>query len=225
MSKMFTYNGKRMKTLNAFTGCNYSCTYCWAKSLVETRLKNTPKYKGCGFKPMYHGIDLQIKYKPDDWVFVTSMGDIVFCPNENLEQILYVVRNNPQSNFLFCTKNPKTYERFPTLQNIYYGCTIETNRDTSNFSKAPRTEFRYNIIRDLHDCNKFISIEPIMDFDYPIFVSWLTEINPKIVEIGADNYKMGLPEPSKQKVEALITILDTFGINVIHKDGLERLLK
>ena len=74
MSKMFTYNGKRMKTLNAFTGCYYDCYggRCWAKSLVETRLKNTPKYKGCGFKPMYHGINLQMKYQLDRRQFLLN---------------------------------------------------------------------------------------------------------------------------------------------------------
>jgi len=38
------------KTWNPVIGCLHNCCYCWAKRLVETRLKNTVKYRD-GFKP------------------------------------------------------------------------------------------------------------------------------------------------------------------------------
>jgi len=227
MGKMFTYQGKTMKTLNAFTGCYYDCYNgkCWARKLVETRLKNMPKYKGCGFSPMYHGIDLDMKFKNNEWVFVTSIGDIAFCPTDNLAQILYVVKNNPQTNFLFCTKNPKTYERFDNLSNIYFGATIETNSDTAQLSKAPSPQKRYEAMRDLpHHYKKFISIEPIIDFDEYYFKEMIINLKPKIVEIGADNYKAGLPEPSATKIRDLIKCMEVNNIEVVQKQGLERLL-
>ena len=64
-----------------------------------------------------------------------------------------------------------------------------------------------------------------MDFDLIEFSNWMYDINPEIVEIGADNYRNSLPEPSWDKVYKLIDILTLHGINVIQKDGLERLKK
>jgi hypothetical protein len=69
-----------------------------------------------------------------------------------------------------------------------------------------------------------ISIEPIMDFDHDIFMEWLREINPDFVSIGADSKNHHLPEPTPDKLEALITQLQ--GITqVIIKDNLKRLRK
>ena len=68
-------------------------------------------------------------------------------------------------------------------------------------------------------------IEPVIGFDLVEFSNWIYDLNPEIVEIGADNYHNGLPEPSSDKVYKLIDILTLHGVNVIQKLGLERLLK
>lgn len=49
------------------------------------------------------------------------------------------------------------------------------------------------------------------------------EINPKFVSIGADSKKHNLPEPSKEKIEALIRELSLF-TEVKIKDNLRRLM-
>jgi hypothetical protein len=227
-TKMFTYQGKRMEVWNVQTGCFNDCYNggCWAKKLIETRLKNTPKYKDCGFRPTFHPKEMNKKFNPNLFYFISSMGDIAFAKNDELQQIINKIKENPQTNFLLCTKDPTIYLPLEDLKNIYFGTTLETNRDiTKLYSKAPLTSERYRIIEYLKVTNKLISIEPIMDFDLDIFSEWILNINPKIVEVGADNYRNGLIEPSSDKIKALIKSMESVGIEVICKDGLHRLLK
>jgi protein gp37 len=224
MSKMFTYNGKRLTTWNPQTGCAFSCLYCWSCPLAETRLK---AHYPNGFIPAFHTDRLKRKFKEGEFCFISSMGDISFCKPDDLKQILDIVENNPQTDFLFCTKNPMIYRKKifkDDLSNAYYGATIETNRSyPQDISKAPINLLRYSAMVGLKNCRKFISIEPVMDFDLEDFTDWILTIEPEIVEIGADNYRHSLPEPEWYKVSALIDKLELAGIQVIQKEGLERL--
>ena len=220
MGKMFTYNGKRMVTWNPFTGCNFNCSYCWARKLAETKLKASyPE----GFIPTTHPDRLNKRFKPDDFVFVCSMGDIAFAPSIVIEVIISTAQKYPETKFLLCTKDPEIYRKVVYHQpNIYFGTTLETDRQY-NVSRAPSPLQRLYSIRQSSHSHKFVSIEPIMDFN-PEFVDWILTIKPEIVEIGADNYGHNLPEPSWDKVAQLMGKLRASGITVIEKDGLERLL-
>lgn len=222
MTKMFTYNGKRLLTWNPFTGCNFNCSYCWARKLAETKLKAS--YPN-GFLPMFHPERLKVKFQPDDFVFVCSMGDISFASLEVMNRVTATIKNYPATSFLFCSKAPSFLRAGRFLEpNIYLGTTIETNR-YYRVSNAPTPEERYSAVREIVNPHKFLSIEPVMDFDFIEFSNWIYDINPEIVEIGADNYKNNLPEPSGDKVLKLIEVLTLHGVNVVQKQGLERLLK
>jgi len=222
MSKMFTYNGKKLETWNPFTGCHFDCSYCWARKLAEGKLKDC--YRD-GFNCEYHPDRINKRFKSDEFVFVCSMGDISFAEDYVKNAIIDTIKKNQQTKFLFCTKNPGMYQKFPDMDNCYYGATIETNRTYPNtISKAPDVKLRMAIMVSLEGVKKFLSIEPIMDFDLIEFSNWIYDINPDIVEIGADNYNNNLPEPSSDKVLKLIDILTLHGVNVIQKQGLERLL-
>ena len=69
----------------------------------------------------------------------------------------------------------------------------------------------------------YITIEPIMDFDLPIFIEMLKECEPIQVNIGADSGRHNLPEPSKSKVLELVSELEKFTI-IHNKSNLKRLL-
>lgn len=78
-SLVASHNSQRMfdvisKTWNPVIGCLHSCSYCWARKLVETRLKNSEKYKD-GFMPKLVDKELRKKFH-DQFVFVSDMGDL-----------------------------------------------------------------------------------------------------------------------------------------------------
>ena len=72
--------------------------------------------------------------------------------------------------------------------------------------------------------DKYITIEPIMDFGLGAFVEMIKSINPIQVNIGADSGNNNLPEPDWNKIEKLIEALSEFTI-VKQKNNLERLRK
>jgi len=222
MGKMFKINGKVMRTWNPFTGCGFECTYCWARPLAEGKLARS--YPN-GFIPEFHPDRLKVKFHHGETVFVSDMGDISFASWPALRSILEVIEHNPETDFLIQTKDPAMFlNGRGWLPNIIQGTTIETNREITG-SKAPRTVSRYHSFAVNNHPRKMVSIEPIMDFDPSVFTAWILDIAPRIVQIGADNYRHNLPEPSWGKVAHLISVLESAGIHVEQKDGLKRLCR
>ena len=227
MSRMFlapTEDGFRvMKTWNVFKGCLFECSYCWARNLALGRLKNKPKYKN-GFTPTYHPEDLWRLFRPGQFVFISPMGDISFASRSQIETILARVAQSPKTFFLLQSKNPGVYSKwglkFPP--NLYLGTTIETNRDY-HLTKAPPPILRMMDLARVAHGKRFVSIEPIQDFDKEILVSWMHFLKPEIVEVGADGYRNHLAEPGWAKIEELLVSLREFVPTVVEKKGLERL--
>ncbi len=224
MTRMFKVNGKVMKTWNPFTGCLFGCSYCWVDDVILKllRMGNTA-YKTIGKNPTFHPERLKVRFHPGETVFVCDMGDISAATWPEIYEILQVIEANPATDFLIMTKSPGIYTagaHWPA--NVIQGITIETNRWYSQISKAPPPLIRYNNILDSRHQRKLVSIEPVMDFD-PEFVRWLVDISPDIIQIGADNYRHNLPEPSWDKVASLISKLEDAGMKGEQKDGLARL--
>jgi hypothetical protein len=69
---------------------------------------------------------------------------------------------------------------------------------------------RASAMMDLKYDRKFISIEPVMDFDLGIFDRWIEEIAPIRVAVGYDNWSNCLPEPPLSKTLKLIKKLEEF---------------
>lgn len=224
-SRMFRVGGKPMKTWNVWVGCDFHCTYCNARQLALTRLKNSPRYKD-GFTPHLVIEELDRKFSPGDFVFVGYMGDIAFAPRCVIIDLLRRIVDQPEVNFLFCSKEPRLYLQWDLAwpDNLYLGATIETDQDLG-LSNAPPPGQRYNAMRYLEHHRKFISIEPICDFNLVRLLKWLYDINPEIIEVGADNYHNNLPEPPWEKVEKLVQGLEAICPTVVRKVGLERLMR
>jgi len=223
MSRMFHVGGEVLKTWNVFVGCKFQCTYCNARNAALTRLKHSPRYQD-GFSPHLVEGELSRKFKPDSFVFVGYMGDVAWAKPEERELILQRVYLSLGTRFLFQSRNPHIFNStdWPKLSNIYYGTTIETNRDY-RLSHAPTPFERYHSFSMLKHPHKLVSIEPIMDFDLDVMLGWMKEIKSAIIQVGADNYHNRLPEPHWDKVEALLKGLREICPQVVEKEGLERL--
>jgi protein gp37 len=211
MSRMFR---TVTKTWNVFSGCRFSCDYCWSRPLIEGRLAHLPKYKA-GFEPTFHPEELKKKFKPGEFVGVALMGDISFAAPAQLDEVFDVIARFPKTNFLLQTKDPSLFSRLPACElpklNVYYGSTLETNR-VYDCSMAPSPATRFVSLYQLSAPHKFVSVEPIMDFDLGGFVHWLEELKPDIVELGYDNYGHRLVEPKLAKTLELIEMLEQFTI-------------
>jgi protein gp37 len=201
----------KWKTWNPIIGCLHNCSYCWAKRFALERLSNTEKYKD-GFAPKLAENELNKRFR-NQFVFVSDMGDLFgeWVSKEWIVRVIAATKNSPSSDFLFLTKNPSRYKEFVHLcrKNIVLGATIETNR-SHDFSKAPPVAERAKAMIDLQYDRKFLSIEPIMDFDLQILVGWIEEIAPIQVAVGYDNWNNRLPEPSLTKTFQLIERMNGF---------------
>jgi DNA repair photolyase len=201
-------------TWNPISGCLYDCQYCWAKNLALTKLKTTKRYAN-GFKPSLNTSEFKVRFRKGDLVFVADMGDMFapFIQQKWIKQVLDHIRQFPDADFLFMTKNPKRYlELLPFIpQNAILGATIETNIDTiickDKVSLAPPPSERAEAMRKLEWNRKIVSIEPILQFDLNTLAKWLTDIDPFIVFVGYDNYSNQLREPSMQQTLKLMEMI------------------
>jgi DNA repair photolyase len=201
-------------TWNPITGCLYNCNYCWARNLAATKLKNSHRYSQ-GFKPSLNEKEFNSKFGIGDLIFVSDMGDMFgkFTPTHWIRQVLDYIRQFPEADFLFMTKNPNRYlELLPQIpENTILGATIETDSDeivqTDKLSTAPLPSQRYEAMKALDWSRKMVSIEPILDFNLNTFSKWIEDIAPFIVYVGYDNYNHKLREPTLEQTIKLINRL------------------
>ncbi len=210
MSQMYSWIDK---TLNPIQGkCPHNCNYCYVPHLrVKKLYQGKPhlvnsffkKNLGCGYSYFVGScFDIFAEAIPDKWIMA----------------ILEHCRKYGSNQYLFQTKNPHRFGNVILLmpENFLIGTTLETN-------KYPKIYERYLDFKLLYCPNrKMVSIEPIMDFDLDAFVGEIESIKPLFVSIGADSKHHNLPEPSWDKVQALIKELKKF-TEVKIKDNLYRL--
>ena len=72
---------------------------------------------------------------------------------------------------------------------------------------------------------RFVTIEPILDFDVDILAKWISDIKPDFFNLGADSKGNDLPEPTAEKIHQFISKLKTYGSELREKPNLKRLLK
>lgn len=220
MSRMFKTIDQ---TWNVFVGCLFDCTYCNARKAAKTRFKHLDRYKN-GFSPHLVKKELARKFQPGRFIFVAYMGDISFAAVEDIVLIRSRMLKFPETKFLLQSKDPECFDQWgiPFPSNVYLGTTIESD----HYYPVSRAPTPYNralaLIKHPHP-NKFLSIEPVMDFNVDTLTTWVDFLRPAIIEVGADNYHNHLPEPSPEKLERLLANLRDICPRVIEKDGLERL--
>jgi len=198
------------KTWNPFKGCNFDCIYCENSFKRQAKRQKHNCIKCYNYEPHFHPERLN-KIPKADLVFACANGDISFANRKQLASILRAMQLKPKQTFLLQTKNPHCLYGWRIPSNVIVGTTIETNRDTKNISKAPKTEQRLRYISDLL-CRKAVTIEPILDFDSEVLRQWIWDINPEIVWVGYANHTkdLNLDEPELSKTQKLIDELDRF---------------
>lgn len=203
-------------TWNTISGrCHHNCDYCFnlGKPFFEGELRLNEK-------------NLKDNLGKGNFIFVGSSNDLFQedVPKEWIIKTLEHCKKFPENTYLFQTKNPM---RFTKLRdelisfNCILGTTIETDRNELLKGNAPKIEERSNAMT-IKGFRKFITIEPIIDFNVRYLADLIERTNPEFVAIGADSKNHKLVEPSKEKVESLIKELKKF-TQVKIKDNLRRL--
>lgn len=211
--------------------CPHKCVYCSTKSFHWPSLKE--KYSGelrLDEKALAKNLG-----KGNTW-FVCAQNDLFAAdvPDNCINDIITACQFYPGNTYVFQTKNPDRYFQWlwkltGIVGEIILGCTIESNYNYEDdfsilISQAPGVVARMLAMEKLQG-RKFITIEPILDFNLPVLRNWIKRIKPEFVNIGADSKKHNLPEPSADKINALIAEIQKAGIEIREKHNLERLLK
>lgn len=206
-----------------FVGCRHNCTYC--PSSFQAQLKRWAKgnCRQCyDFAPHTHEERLNQKLPKTaylQFIFTCSSGDIAFCPDDYLQQIVDRIRNQKDKTFLIQSKNPRTFNRMAFPDNVILGVTLETSKDVvyEGISKAPKPSCRYKDFLKVRHPAKMVTIEPVLDFDIDVMMRWVEDINPCMVWLGYDSRRNHLQEPALEKVKSLYWELGRSGLTVVLK--------
>lgn len=200
-------------TWNIIKGeCFHDCSYCYMKRWgklnpvrFDKKELNTDLGEG-NFIFVGSSCDMWAENIPDEWIFAT----LCHC-------------NKFDNSYLFQTKNPHNIRRI-LVPNSHVCITLETNRHYPAIMRnCPTPEQRVEQMKLIRH-PLYITIEPIMDFDLPVFIDMIKECEPIQVNIGADSGNHKLPEPPLEKVLELVAELEKF-TTIHNKSNLGRLLK
>lgn len=203
--------------------CPHQCSYCYVEN---PRFGRPEKYKG---ELRLIEKEFDVNYGSGKTIFIENCNDMFAdeVPESFILQIFQHCIEWPSNTYVFQTKNPGRYFRYllEIPRGSILGCTIETNREIFDVSKAPAPEERAQAMCALKQqgFHVFITVEPILDFDVMELVEMIEAINPDFLNIGADSKGHGLNEPSADKIKSLVESLDNIGININRKSNLERL--
>lgn len=209
--------------------CAHDCLYCYMKGIYER-----------------FGQDQTLRLDEDELKCIYGNGKFIFMgssrdawadnvPTEWIIRMYDHCLEYPENKYLLQSKNPMRFLEpglisHPFMEEkeiIVFGTTLESNRDYK-VSKAPCVTERIEAIKKLHDFGfkVSLSIEPLMDFDVPDMFQLISEAQPCMVAIGLNtSNRVKLPEPTKDKVIALLQGMDQMGITIFKKDSLKDFLK
>jgi hypothetical protein len=216
-----------VKTWNPLAGkCPHGCTYCSTNSLMRYPVIKD-KYSG-GLRINYKTLSKNLG-SGNTW-FACAQNDLF--SKEVSSEFIYKILGHCcrfDNHYLFQTKNPEGFIPFINGGNLFPAktilcTTIETNRIYPQMGQTPRPDQRAYAMNCISEFPKQVTIEPIMDFDLSEMIILIKQANPASVNIGADSKGNHLPEPSKEKLLALIDELKKFTV-IDQKRNLARLLK
>ncbi len=201
-------------TWNTVKGaCPHDCSYCY--------MKRWGKLNPVRFDEK----ELKTDLGNGNFIFVGSSCDM-FAEDIPYEWITKTLEhcNQYDNNYLFQSKNPKYFDGIAIwgIEKFALCTTIETNRVYPEMCNSPEPVDRAIQLGRIPIEEKYVTIEPIMDFDLRNLVSLIRNCNPVQINIGADSGNNNLPEPDSNKIGELIEALSEFTI-VKLKKNLKRL--
>jgi DNA repair photolyase len=215
-------------TKSFLTGeCSHNCSYCYVQAMAKRFPSMRARYSG----PL--GLDQKELLEPlgeNRVIFIEHLNDLFAAdvPDLFIERVVNRCLAYPKNRYVYQTKNPGRYlDRYKRFYpGFILGTTIETNRHLPEvMGRAPHPKGRYGAMLHLPRIFQiFVTIEPILDFDLEVLVKWLLHLRPNFVNIGADSKGGNLPEPSADKLIALIDAIKQGGIEIRQKSNLGRLL-
>lgn len=206
--------------------CPHGCSYCYVQAMARRFPNLKARYSG----PVnLLTKELQVTYPRGDTVFIEHLSDLfaLGVPRHIPELVLQHCRAFPDTTFVFQTKNPCRYHEFlgELPARVILGTTVESNRHYSHITAAIYPAARAKALGWLPTkLHRFLTIEPILDFDLPELLALITIARPDFINLGADSKGCGLPEPSKEKLQLLLNALSHRGVEVRQKTNLARLL-
>lgn len=151
-------------TWNPVTGCTKvspGCKNCYAERMAKRLLAmGQPNYKN-GFKLTMHdhALDLPLKWKKPQTIFVNSMSDLFHkdVQEDFIQKVFDIMNRAPWHTFQVLTKQAERLaeisNRLPWGKNIWMGVSVE-NADY---------KLRIDFLRRTKAHVKFISFEPLID--------------------------------------------------------------
>jgi DNA repair photolyase len=202
--------------------CSHKCKYCYVDNPIHGRPE---RYQG---KVRLIEREFNVDYGEGKVIFIENCNDLFAAdvPDSFIERIIDHCWDYPKNTYVLQTKNPERYLEWEGFDKKMWilGCTIETNRVIPDIGTAPTPEKRMEAMVKVN-ARKFITIEPVLDFDTDILAKWIADIKPEFLNLGADSKNHGLKEPSVKKVHNLVAKLKEYGIELREKHNLARLKK
>ena len=198
-------------TWNTIKGkCYHDCSYC--------SIKRYGKLNPIRFDEK----ELKTDLGSGRTIFVGSSNDM-FADDIPYEWIIKTLDHCKKfdNTYLFQSKNPKGFDAISihNIEKFKLCITIETNRIYPDIMRnAPDPIERAIVFGNIPVEEKYITIEPIMDFDLNSLVTLVKFCRVKQVNIGADSKGHKLPEPDPGKIRELIEALDEFTVVDIKKN-------
>ena len=219
------------RSWNPFVGCNFRCSYC--KPSFQNLIAWLGRMHNCELCQQYspHEHSERLTRIPSDRaIFVCEDGDIAFANLDFMGKVFGAMQKDKKEDRVWFvqSKNPRCLGQYLRMlpENTFLLTTLETNRDEGyeRISSAPKPSVRYRGFLSLQWEKKMVTVEPILDFDPPIFTKWIESLKPQAVFIGYNSHPevVSLPEPHKNKTWQLIHALETKGIPVLKKEMRDR---